>query len=133
MGEDIRLGPAGKVEQRARGEEIEARLGDRGAAFAMLLDRYRKAGNFNRPWMLAVSYHGGALDGPPQGDARRWWENAYPRAYNDLVEKHRLGARAPEKLPYTRSGLLGVSGVSSDMRSLLASPNPNAAEAGRLF
>ena len=25
-------------------------------------DRYRKAGNFNRPWLLAVSYSGAALD-----------------------------------------------------------------------
>ena len=30
----------------------------------------RKAGNYNRPWMLAVSYGGSALDGPPEGDAR---------------------------------------------------------------
>src|SRR5262249_21229742 len=51
---------------------------DRAAAFATLLDRYRKAGNFFRPWMLAVSYSGNALDGPANDDARRWWENAYP-------------------------------------------------------
>jgi soluble lytic murein transglycosylase len=38
--------------------------------------------------MLAVSYSGSALDGPPENDAKRWWENAYPRAYQDLVEKH---------------------------------------------
>lgn len=38
--------------------------------------------------MLAVSHHGGALDGPPRDDARRWWENAYPRAYRELVDKH---------------------------------------------
>lgn len=73
----------------------------RGAAFAMLLDRYRKAGNFNRPWMLAVSYHGGALNGPPEGDARRWWENAYPRAYRDLIEKYQHLGNNPEGYLYS--------------------------------
>nr|MBA2540328.1 tetratricopeptide repeat protein [Deltaproteobacteria bacterium] len=29
--------------------------GGKGAAVAMLLDRYTKAGNFNRPWMLAIT------------------------------------------------------------------------------
>ena len=80
----------------ARGERRFLDRQDRGAGFAMLLDRYRKAGNFNRPWMLAISYHGGALDGPVVGDARRWWENAYPRAYRDLIEKHQhLGKNPP--------------------------------------
>ena len=80
----------------ARAERAFLKRHDRGAAFAMLLDRYRKAGNFNRPWMLAVSYHGGALNGPPDADARRWWEHAYPRAYNDLIETHQhLGKNPP--------------------------------------
>lgn len=61
---------------------------DRGPALAMLLDRYRKAGNFNRPWMLATVYDGGALDGPASGAARVWWEHAYPEAYQELIEKH---------------------------------------------
>ena len=73
----------------------------RGPAFAMLLDRYRKAGNFNRPWMLAVSYHGGALDGPPEADARRWWENAYPRAYRELIEKYQHLGKNPEGYLYS--------------------------------
>src|SRR6185295_4558898 len=33
----------------ARGEQAFLKRHDRAAAFAMLLDRYRKAGNFNRP------------------------------------------------------------------------------------
>lgn len=79
-----------------RGERAFLRRHDRSAAFAMLLDRYRKAGNFNRPWMLAVVYHGGALNGPPEGDARRWWEHAYPRAYQHLIEQHQaLGKNPP--------------------------------------
>ena len=83
-------------QELARGERPFLKRHDRGAAFAMLLDRYRKAGNFNRPWMLAISYHGGALDSPPEGDARRWWENAFPRAYRELIEQHQhLGKNPP--------------------------------------
>jgi soluble lytic murein transglycosylase len=83
-------------DELARNERAFLKRHDRGAAFAMLLDRYRKAGNFNRPWMLAVSYSGSALSGPPEADAKRWWENAYPRAYNDLVEKHGHLGKNPE-------------------------------------
>ena len=50
-----------------------------------------------------------------------------------LIERHGMGARALEKLLYQRSGLVGVSGISSDMRTLLASPSPRAAEAIELF
>lgn len=85
----------------ARDERGFLRRHDRAAAFAMLLDRYRKAGNFNRPWMLAVVYSGGALDGPPEGDARRWWEHAYPRAYRPLIEKHQALGGNPENYLYS--------------------------------
>lgn len=85
----------------ARGESAFLKRNDRGAAFAMLLDRYRKAGNFNRPWLLAVSYSGSALDGPPEDDARRWWENAYPRAYRELVEKYQALGKNPEDYLYS--------------------------------
>jgi acetate kinase len=50
-----------------------------------------------------------------------------------LMDRHGMDARALEKLIYQQSGLLGVSGVSSDMRVLLASPDPRAAEAVELF
>ena len=85
----------------ARGERPFLKRHERGPAFAMLLDRYRKAGNFNRPWMLAVSYHGGALDGPPVADAKRWWENAYPRAYRELIEKHQHLGQNPSGYLYS--------------------------------
>lgn len=85
----------------ARGEGGFLKRNDRGAAFAMLLDRYRKAGNFNRPWLLAVSYSGSALDGPPEDDARRWWENAFPRAYKELVEKYQSLGKNPEDYLYS--------------------------------
>ncbi len=44
-----------------------------------------------------------------------------------------MDARALEKLIYQQSGLLGVSGISSDMRVLLGSQDPHAAEALDLF
>jgi acetate kinase len=44
-----------------------------------------------------------------------------------------MDADAIEELLYRRSGLLGVSGLSSDMRVLLASEDPRAREAVDLF
>jgi soluble lytic murein transglycosylase len=88
-------------EELSRSERAVLKRHDRGAAFAMLLDRYRKAGNYARPWMLAVSYSGSALDGPAEGDARRWWENAYPRAYRDLIEKYQGLGDNPEGYLYS--------------------------------
>lgn len=61
----------------------------RGAGLAFLMDRYRKAGNFNRPWMLGVVHGGAALAGPAEGSARAWWQHAYPEAYKELVDKYR--------------------------------------------
>jgi acetate kinase len=50
-----------------------------------------------------------------------------------LMERHDMDALALERLLYEESGLLGVSGESSDMRELLASGSPAAAEALDLF
>ncbi len=50
-----------------------------------------------------------------------------------LMDEYKLDARAIEDLIYRKSGLLGVSGISSDMRTLRASPEPTAAEAIALF
>ena len=50
-----------------------------------------------------------------------------------LMDERRMDPRAIEKLLYQQSGLLGVSGVSSDMRTLLASDDPRAALAIDLF
>jgi acetate kinase len=50
-----------------------------------------------------------------------------------LMDRHNMDARALETLLYKESGLLGVSAVSSDVRTLLASPDPRAAEALDLF
>ncbi|MGH7070765.1 MAG: acetate/propionate family kinase [Acetobacteraceae bacterium] len=50
-----------------------------------------------------------------------------------LMDEYKMGARELEDLIYRRSGLLGVSGISSDMRTLRASRDPAAAEAIALF
>ena len=50
-----------------------------------------------------------------------------------LMDEHGMDARAIETLIYKRSGLLGVSGISSDMRELLQSDHPHAREAIELF
>jgi acetate kinase len=43
-----------------------------------------------------------------------------------LMDERKLNPRAIEKLLYHDSGLLGVSGISSDMRTLLSSRQPSA-------
>jgi acetate kinase len=50
-----------------------------------------------------------------------------------LMERHGLTASSLSRLLYEESGLLGVSGLSSDMRELLASSDARAAEAVDLF
>jgi acetate kinase len=50
-----------------------------------------------------------------------------------LMDHYGLDARQLEDLIYRRSGLLGVSGISSDMRTLRASTEPAAREAIDLF
>jgi len=50
-----------------------------------------------------------------------------------LMDQRGMDARAIEKLIYNQSGLLGVSGISSDMRTLLASEEPLAKLAVDLF
>jgi acetate kinase len=50
-----------------------------------------------------------------------------------LMDQRGMDARAIEKLLYHQSGLLGISGVSSDMRTLLDSREPRAALAIDLY
>jgi acetate kinase len=50
-----------------------------------------------------------------------------------LMEERGMDAKAIEDVLYRRSGLLGVSGISSDMRTLRQSKAPEAAEAIALF
>ena len=50
-----------------------------------------------------------------------------------LLQAKGMSAEAVEHLLYNQSGLLGVSGVSSDMRALVESRDPHAREAVELF
>lgn len=50
-----------------------------------------------------------------------------------LQKAHGLSAQQVEDILYHQSGLIGVSGVSSDMRTLLTSADPRAQEATEFF
>jgi len=71
-----------------------------------------------------------ALDGLPMGTR---CGSLDPGALLYLMQQEHLSPAALERLLYERSGLLGVSGLSADMRQLLASTLPAAAEAVDLF
>ena len=71
-----------------------------------------------------------AADGLPMGTR---CGNLDPGVVLYLMDELRMDARAIEKLIYQESGLLGVSGISSDMRTLEASGEPSARAAIDLF
>lgn len=71
-----------------------------------------------------------ALDGLPMGTR---CGSIDPGVVLYLIGEYGLGVAAVNDLLYHRSGLLGVSGISNDMRRLLASDDPRAAEAIELF
>ena len=71
-----------------------------------------------------------AVDGLPMGTRSGSLD---PGVLLYLLDELKMDARAIETLIYQRSGLLGVSGVSSDMRALLASDAPRAKLAVDLF
>jgi acetate kinase len=56
-----------------------------------------------------------------------------PGAIIYLMQRHQMDIVAIEDLIYRKSGLLGVSGISSDMRTLRASSDPAARQAIALF
>ena len=71
-----------------------------------------------------------AVDGLPMGTRSG---NLDPGVVLYLMDERGMDARAVEKLLYQQSGLLGVSGIASDMRTLLASDEPRAQLAIDLF
>jgi acetate kinase len=71
-----------------------------------------------------------AVDGLPMGTRCGALD---PGVILYLMDQRGMDVRAIEKLIYSQSGLLGVSGVSSDMRSLLASGAPRAQLAVDLY
>ncbi len=70
------------------------------------------------------------VDGVPMGTRTGTLD---PGVILYLLKREGMDGDAIERMIYERSGLLGVSGVSSDMRTLLASDNPHAKEAVDLF
>ena len=101
------------------GRTIVAHLGNGASLCAMQQGR-----------SIATTMGFSALDGLPMGTRCGTLD---PGVLLYLMDRHKMGPRDIEQLLYKRSGLLGVSGVSSDMRTLLASPDPRAAEAVDLF
>jgi len=71
-----------------------------------------------------------AVDGLPMGTRSGALD---PGVVLYLMDEIKMDARAIEKLIYQQSGLLGVSGISSDMRALLESKEPRAKLAVDLF
>jgi acetate kinase len=71
-----------------------------------------------------------AVDGLPMGTRSGSLD---PGVILYLMDNCHMDARAIEHLIYNESGLLGVSGLSSDMRTLLASADPMAKLAIDLF
>jgi acetate kinase len=99
-------------ERAARGKTVVLHLGN-GASMCAL-----QAGV-----SLASTMGFTALDGLPMGTRCGALD---PGVMLYLMDERRMDARAIEKLVYQQSGLLGVSGISSDMRTLLASSEPRA-------
>lgn len=71
-----------------------------------------------------------ALDGLPMGTRSGALD---PGVILYLMDQRGMDSRAIEELLYSQSGLLGVSGISSDMRMLLTSDDPRAKLAVDLY
>jgi acetate kinase len=96
----------------ARGRTVVMHLGNGSSLCAMLGGRSVAASTgFTALDGLAMGTRCGALD---------------PGVILYLLQQCALDAAAVEKLLYKESGLLGVSGISSDMRELLARDEPAA-------
>jgi acetate kinase len=104
---------------KADGKVIVAHLGNGASLCAMEARRSR-----------ATSMGFTALDGLMMGTRTGSLD---PGVLLYLMDKHHMDARALETMLYKESGLLGVSGISQDMRELLASREREAREAVDLF
>ena len=104
---------------RAEGRVVVAHLGNGASMCAM-----------QRRSSVATTMGFTALDGLMMGTRCGALD---PGVLLHLMAFHRMDAEAISRLLYKESGLLGVSGLSQDMRTLLASPAPEAAEAVELF
>jgi acetate kinase len=103
----------------ARGRTVVAHLGNGASMCAMQAGR-----------SVASTMGFTAVEGLPMGTRSGTLD---PGVVLYMMDELGMDARAIEKLLYTQSGLLGVSGVSSDMRTLLASDEPRARFAIEIF
>lgn len=101
------------------GRFIVAHLGN-GASMAAMVDRKCRAST------LGFSTIDGLLMGTRCG-------NLDPGVVLHLMETKHYSIQDMTRILYKESGLLGVSGISQDMRTLLASDQPEAEEAVNLF
>jgi soluble lytic murein transglycosylase len=115
--------------------------GDRSLPY--LLDLYQRAGDYHRAYRLAEAHDAGALGADPRADdgVRAFWQAAFPRAYEPLVEKYGPAAGNPELYLYTimrkESGFDPHDVSYADARGLLQMIPPTservAASAGEAF
>ena len=107
------------VGERARGAVVIAHLGN-GASMCALRDGRSVASTmgFTAVEGLMMGTRTGSID---------------PGVMLHLIEQKGMDAKALSNLVYKQSGLLGVSGISQDMRALLESDEVAAKEAIELF
>ncbi len=106
-------------ERAARGRTVVLHLGNGSSMCAMSGGR-----------SMASTMGFTAADGLPMGTR---CGNLDPGVILYLMDELQMDARAIEKLIYQQSGLLGMSGISSDMRTLEASAAPEAKAAVDVF
>ena len=105
--------------ERSQGKVIIAHLGN-GASLCAI------AGGKSQDSSMGFSAVDGLMMGTRTGSLD-------PGVILYMMQNHNMDAAALERLLYKESGLLGVSGISQDMRELLASEEPSAREAVDLF
>ena len=106
-------------ERAARGKTVVLHLGN-GSSMCAIADGRSVASTMGFT----------AADGLPMGTR---CGNLDPGVILYLMDELKMDARAIEKLIYQQSGLLGMSGISSDMRTLEASDAPEAKAAIDVF
>jgi acetate kinase len=104
---------------RATGRVVVAHLGN-GASMAAMVNRK----------CVATTLGFSTIDGLMMGTR---CGNLDPGVVLHLMETKGLSIKDMTRILYKESGLLGVSGISQDMRTLLASDKPEAEEAVKLF
>ncbi|MBK7414485.1 MAG: acetate/propionate family kinase [Dechloromonas sp.] len=104
---------------RAHGRVVVAHLGN-GASMAAMVNRK----------CVATTLGFSTIDGLVMGTR---CGNLDPGVILHLMETKNLSVKDMTKMLYKESGLLGVSGISQDMRTLLSSDKPEAQEAVDLF